>query len=331
MTTDFTIKKSTFLQNRVIYFSLGLDIKNANFSTSEVSEIIDTMQTDPQFAYDFLVQKEGVIVKNEKTLARSISKVQKMGRLFSSKKKEEKMKNKLEHENSISMNKILNHIIKNISKYTTAITLQNICVEFNEETKKSVQLGRMSSVLSGLTKKGLLIRISKGIYKPVDDLVLQSQNLKQEEAEVNENEHEHDESFREVKHSFGYESKFSPERKSVVDFIKENNTTGELIFTLNELRRAYPEACSRKLAKAVQNMKFNNPNMVGTGVPGEYKVKAPPVKKPSVVKPIISKQIVEEKQDINDFIVDAVKLIRRLGLEKAKILLEKANKILQEI
>lgn len=318
MVMDTTIKKSTFSQNRVIYFSLGLDIRNANVSISEATEIIEAMQTDPQFAYDFLVQKEGVVVKDEKILARSIAKVQKMGRLFSNKKKkkEEKMKNK--GENSISMNEILNHIIKNISKYTTAITLQNICDEFNEEMKRSVQLGRMSSVLAGLTRKGLLTRISKGIYQPIEDLVQQSQNLKQEEEAEDESGHEYD------------ESKFSPERKLVVNFIKENNTTGELVFTLSELRRAYPEACPKKLAKAVQNMKFNNPNMVGTGVLGEYKIKAP-VEKPSVA-PVAPKQIVEEKQkDIDDFIVDAVKLVRRLGFEKAKVLLEKANKILQEI
>ena len=309
--------KSTFSQNRVIYFSLGLDIKNAMISLSEANEIIQTMQTDPQFAYDFLIQKEGVIIKDEKILPRSIAKVQKKGRLFSEKKeKENEVKNK--GENTISINEILNHIIKNISKYTTAITLQNICDDFNAETKRNVQLGRMSSVLAGLTRKGLLTRISKGIYKPVDNLIEQSQTLKQPTSNNDE------------KHEEKYDARFSEERKLVDNFIKEKNRTGELVFTLDEVRNAFPQACPRKLGKAVQNMKFNTSYIVGTGTLGEYKVTAPVVEVPAIeTKPIVVQKTNEK--NVEDFIVDAIKLIKSLGFDKAQILLEKANKILQEI
>lgn len=311
------MNKSTYTQNRVIYFALGLDIRNANLSLEEANEIIQTMQTDPKFAYDFLIQKEGVAIKDEKILARSVAKVEKSGRLFSEKnkkdKKDKKM-NKNNSENSISMNEILNHIIKNISKYTTAITLQNICENFNLETKRNVQFGRMSSVLAGLTRKGLLSRIGKGVYRPIENLVDQSNQsvvIEANNSNIQEN------------------NNLGAERKLLEDFIKKYNTTGEFIFTLSELRAEYPSACPKKLGKAAQNMKFTNPNMTGTGIMGQYKIKTPPVVSDVEIQPSV--RPVVKTPETEDFIIDAIKIVKALGFEKSRLLLDRANKILQEI
>lgn len=324
---------STYAQNRSIYFSLGLDIRSAGLSVEEANEIITTMQTDPQFAYDFLIQKEGVIVKNEKNLPRSKAKVERVGRLFNEKKK---MATKKENRgNSISMNELLNHIINNISKYTTAITIQNICDNFNSQNNKSINFGRMSATLTGLTNRGLLTRIGKGIYRPVDSLLDQAKN------------HIEDEGNEQVTPSIlGRQYEIGQERMLVDDFIRRKNTTGEFVFSLSDLRVEYPNACSKKLSKAVQNMKQNNPNITKVeGKLGVYKVICPvdanalrqqnetrqvAVMKPKEETKEINFIVEEETKEIN-FIIDAIKLIRSIGLEKAQLLLVQADKIVREI
>ena len=316
---------STYAQNRSIYFSLGLDIRNADLSIEEANEIITTMQTDPQFAYDFLIQKEGVIVKNEKNLPRSKAKVERVGRLFNEKKKKKMATKKENRDNSISMNDLLNHIINNISKYTTAITLQNICDNFNSQNNKSINFGRMSATLTGLTNRGLLTRIGKGIYRPVDSLLNQAKN------------HIEDEGNEQVTPSvLGRQYEIGQERMLVDDFIRRKNTTGEFVFSLSDLRVEYPNACSKKLSKAVQNMKQNNPNIAKVeGKLGVYKVICPvdanALRQQNETRQVaVMEKPKEEPKEIN-FIVDAIKLIRSIGLEKAQLLLVQADKIVREI
>lgn len=314
---------STYAQNRSIYFSLGLDIRSAGLSVEEANEIITTMQTDPQFAYDFLIQKEGVTVKNEKNLARSKAKVERVGRLFNDKKKKTVKK----EDNSISMNDLLNHIINNISKYTTAITLQNICDNFNSQNNKSINFGRMSATLTGLTNRGLLTRIGKGIYRPVDSLLDQAKN------------HIEDASNEQITPSvLGRQYEIGQERMLVDDFIRRKNTTGELIFSLSDLRVEYPNACGKKLSKAVQNMKQNNSDITKVeGKLGVYKVVCPvdtnALRQNETQQVVVMekpKEAANEPREIN-FIVDAIKLIRNIGLEKAQLLLVQADKIVREI
>jgi hypothetical protein len=338
MTVSTSLKNrlSTYAQNRSIYFSLGLDIRNANISMDEATEIITTMQTDPQFAYDFLIQREGVVLKVEKNLERSKRKVEKFGRLFNvtqKKKKDSIVKKKFPknyQDRSISMNELLNHIINNISKYTTAITLQNICENFNVETNKNVDFNRMSSTLAGLTKKGLLQRISKGIYKPVENLSDQAQSHIC-----------HQEQPTPILATRRYD--VGIERQLVTEFIRKNNTTGELVFTLQQLRDAYPNVDRIKLGKAVQNMRQNETNnLIKTDRLGEYKIIAPvdieAIKSASMTSipattiapaPVVTK--IDRQEDIDNFIIDAVRLIRSVGFEKAQNLLVRANKIAAEI
>lgn len=317
---------STYAQNRSIYFSLGLDVRNTELSIEEANEIITTMQTDPQFAYDFLIQKEGVIVKNEKNLARSKAKVEKVGRLFNSKPKKDSKKKSADKDNSISMNDLLNHIINNISKYTTVITLQNICDNFNSQNNRSINFSRMSATLTGLTNRGLLTRIGKGVYKPVDSLLDQAKN------HVEDGVVRHEQVTTEI---LGKRYEIGQERKLVDDFIRRNNKTGELVFSLEDLRQAYPDACSKKLSKAVQNMKQNNPNLAKVeGRLGFYKITCPVATdfEPRITthQTQVAVAETEPSKEIN-FIVDAIKLIRNIGLEKAQLLLVQADKIVREI